>query len=31
MATMIKTENLKYAYPAEEGEKQTFALRGVDL
>ena len=31
MATMIKTENLKYAYPAEEGEKQTLALRGVDL
>ena len=31
MATMIKTENLKYAYPVEEGEKQTFALRGVDL
>ena len=28
---MIKTENLKYAYPAEEGEKQTLALRGVDL
>ena len=28
---MIKTENLKYAYPVEEGEKQTFALRGVDL
>ena len=31
MATMIKTENLRYAYPVEEGEKQTFALRGVDL
>ena len=28
---MIKTENLKFAYPADEGEKQTFALRGVDL
>ena len=28
---MIKTENLKYAYPAEEGEKQTLALRCVDL
>ena len=31
MATIIQTENLKYAYPVEEGEKQTFALRGVDL
>ena len=31
MATMIKTENLKYAYPADEGQKQTFALQGVDL
>ena len=31
MATMIKTEKLKYAYPADEGEKQTFALQGVDL
>ena len=31
MATMIKTENLKYAYPADEGEKQTFALQGVNL
>ena len=31
MATMIKTENLKFAYPADEGEKQTFALQGVDL
>ena len=31
MATMIKTEKLKYAYPADEGEKQSFALQGVDL
>ena len=31
MATMIKTENLKFAYPADEGEQQTFALKGVDL
>ena len=31
MATMIKTEKLKYAYPADEGEKQAFALQGVDL
>ena len=31
MATMIKPENLKYAYPADEGQKQTFALQGVDL
>ncbi len=31
MATMIKTEDLFYAYPAEEGEQQTYALQGVDL
>ena len=31
MATMIKTENLKFAYPADEGQKQIFALQGVDL
>ena len=31
MATMIETKDLRFAYPAEEGEKQTFALRGVDL
>ena len=31
MATMIKTEDLRFAYPAEEGQKQTFALQGVDL
>ena len=31
MATMIKTENLKYAYPADEGQKQTLALQGVEL
>ena len=28
---MIETKDLRFAYPAEEGEKQTFALRGVDL
>lgn len=32
MSTMIQTEDLFYAYPAtEEGEKDTIALRGVDL
>ena len=31
MATMIKTEDLCYTYPAEEGEQQTYALQGVDL
>ena len=31
MATMIQTENLKYAYPAMEGEAQIFALQDVDL
>ena len=31
MATMIETKDLRFAYPAEEGEKQVFALRGVDL
>ncbi len=31
MATMIRTEQLKYAYPAEEGGRPVFALRGVDL
>ena len=30
MTTMIETENLKYAYPADE-ENMVFALRGVDL
>jgi len=31
MAIMIQTENLKYTYPATEGETQTLALRGVNL
>lgn len=31
MATMIETKNLHFAYPAEEGETQVFALNGVDL
>jgi energy-coupling factor transport system ATP-binding protein len=32
MATMIETKDLQYAYPAaEEGGKETVALRGVDL
>lgn len=31
MTTMIETENLKYAYPADEDGKTVFALRGVDL
>ena len=31
MATMIETKDLRFAYPADEGEKQVFALRGVDL
>ncbi len=31
MSTMIETKDLSFAYPVEEGEKQTFALRGVDL
>ncbi len=31
MATMIETEALRFAYPAEEGEELVFALRGVDL
>ena len=31
MTTMIETENLKYAYPADEEGNRVFALRGVDL
>ena len=30
MAEIIRTENLQYAYPAEEGEAPFYALRGVD-
>ena len=29
--TMIKTEQLRFAYPAEEGEKRRDVLKGVDL
>jgi energy-coupling factor transport system ATP-binding protein len=28
---MIKTESLRFAYPADEGQKPVYALRGVDL
>ncbi len=31
METMIETKELRFAYPAEEGERQRFALDGVDL
>ena len=31
MSTMIKTENLQFAYPADEGEQPVRALRGVDI
>lgn len=31
MAVMIRTENLKYAYPTDEGDAVVFALRGVTL
>lgn len=31
MSTMIKTEDLRFAYPAEENGEKTFALQGVDL
>lgn len=31
MAEIIRTENLRYAYPVEEGETPVYALRGVDL
>ena len=31
MSKMIKTESLRFAYPADEGQKPVYALRGVDL
>lgn len=31
MTTMIRTEDLHYTYPAEEGEQRSFALQGVNL
>ena len=31
MSEMIQTESLRFAYPADEGEKPVYALRGVDL
>ena len=31
MAEIIKTEDLRYAYPAEEGQEPVQVLRGVDL
>ena len=31
MPTMIQTERLRFAYPADEGQKAVYALRGVDL
>ena len=31
MAEIIRTENLRYAYPVEEGGTPVYALRGVDL
>lgn len=31
MPTMIETESLRFAYPADEGKKPVYALRGVDL
>ena len=31
MPTIIQTENLTYAYPAEEDQQPVLALRGVDL
>ena len=31
MQTMIQTESLRFAYPADEGQKAVYALRGVDL
>ena len=31
MSTMIKTEALRFAYPAEEGEQPVRALQGVDI
>ncbi len=31
MSIMIQTESLRFAYPADEGQKPVYALRGVDL
>ena len=31
MSDMIRTESLRFAYPADEGQKPVYALRGVDL
>ena len=31
MPTMIQTESLRFAYPADEGQKPVYALRGVDI
>ncbi|MCI8328899.1 MAG: energy-coupling factor transporter ATPase [Oscillibacter sp.] len=31
MSEMIRTESLRFAYPADEGQKAVYALRGVDL
>ncbi len=31
MNDMIRTESLRFAYPADEGQKPVYALRGVDL
>ena len=31
MSTMLQTEQLEYAYPAEEGKTPRLALEGVDL
>ena len=31
MSTMVKTENLQFAYPADEGQEPVQALKGVDL
>ena len=31
MATMIETNELRFAYPAEEGETPVLALDGVDV
>lgn len=31
MSEMIRTESLRFAYPADEGQKAVYALRGVDI
>ncbi len=31
MSTMIETESLRFAYPADEGQEPVYALRGVDI